>query len=274
MRRSLHGVDFGAGAVAVTALGLIYAPLVVVAVFSLWQPVRVQGSLRLASFSLDSYVHLLGNRDILDAVVTTVGVGAAASATGLVLGTIFAFFYLRTAGWARQAMQGLIFLPFLLPPIITGLALLIAFRELDLTRGFLTIIAGHILLVVPVIYRTVLVRLNALSPSLREASLDLGASERQTFQYILLPQLRTALIAAALLAFAISFDETMVTLFLCGSTNTLPIRLWAMMRLGFVPDINALATLIVVLAAAATMLIGSLQIGRSRGGAPGPHPAR
>lgn len=266
MKRALHSVDVVAGAVAITALCLIYAPLTVVAVFSLWQPVRVQGSLRLASFSLESYVHLVGNSDILGAVATTVGVGAATSAIGLVLGTTFAFFYLRTSGWARQAMQGLIFLPFLLPPVITGLALLIAFRELDLTRGFLTIITGHILLVVPVIYRTVLVRLNGLSPSLGEASFDLGASERQTFQYILLPQLRTALIAAALLAFAISFDETMVTLFLCGSTSTLPIRLWAMMRLGFVPEINALATLIVLLAAAATMLVGSLQIGRRREG--------
>ena len=176
------------------------------------------------------------------------------------MGTIFAFYYLYTSGLPCQIMQALIFLPFLLPPIITGLALLVAFREMDLTRGVPTILVGHVVVVVPIIYRTVLVRLNAPSPSLREAWLDLGASIWQTFRYILLPQLRTALIAAALLAFAVSFDETMVTLFLSGSTSTLPIRLWSMMRLGFVPDINALATLIVVSAAVIAICAGLINL--------------
>ena len=262
-----HAVDVLSGATAALAICATYAPLAVVAAFSLWQPVRVNGALGLAPFSLASYVHLATNSDILDAVGTTLAVGAAATSAAIVLGTAFAFYYVRTSGWQRQVMQGLIFLPFLLPPIITGLSLLITFRELDLTRGLGTIVAGHTLLLVPVAYRTVLVRLQALSPSLREASLDLGASEGQTFRYILLPQLRTALIAAGLLAFAISFDETMVTLFLSGSTSTLPIRLWAMMRLGFVPDINALATLIVLLAAAASLGIGLLQVVRERASA-------
>ena len=263
MKRRVHGVDLLCGAVASLAIVLIYAPLVVIGIFSFWQPLRVQGALRLSDFSVESYTRLAVNQDIFDAVSTTLMVGAVATILSLVLGTMFAFYFLLTRGWARQVMQALIFMPFLLPPIITGLSLLVAFREIDLKRGFWTIVAGHTLLVVPVIYRTVLVRLNTLSPSLAEASFDLGASGRQTFQFILLPQLRTALIAAALLAFAISFDETMVTLFLSGSTSTLPIRLWAMMRLGFVPDINALAMLIVLMATLATMLFGLLQVFRS-----------
>lgn len=266
MSRAIHTVDVVAGSIAILALALIYAPLAVIGVFSFWQPVRVKGSLGLSSFSLDSYGSLAHNQEILGAVGVTLSVGGVATLLGLVLATGFAFYFQRTRGWLRQVMQLLIFLPFLLPPIITGLALLISFREMDLARGFWTIVAGHTLLVVPVVYRTVLVRLNALSASLAEASLDLGASQLQTFQHILFPQLRVALASAALLAFAISFDETMVTLFLSGSTSTLPIRLWAMMRLGFVPEINALAMLIVLLAIAATIAFASLQLFRNHTG--------
>jgi len=262
MNRRWHPVDMISGLVALVAFCVIYAPLVVVAVFSVWQPVRVRGALGLSPPSFDSYVSLAANQEILGAVTTTLGIGAAATVIGLILGTIFAFYYLYSTGLPRQIMQALIYLPFLLPPIITGLALLVAFRELDLTRGVATILVGHVVVVVPIIYRTLLVRLTALSPSLREASLDLGASNWQTFRYVLLPQLRTAMIAAALLAFAVSFDETMVTLFLSGSTSTLPIRLWSMMRLGFVPDINALATLIVVLAAGIAICAGLLSLQR------------
>ena len=262
MNRRWHPVDVVAGLVALVAFCVIYAPLVVVGMFSVWQPVRVRGSLGLSSPNCDSYVSLAGNQEILGAVYTTLGIGAAATVIGLTLGTVFAFYYVYTTGLPRQVMQALIFLPFLLPPIMTGIALLVAFRELDLTRGVATILAGHVVVVVPIIYRTILVRLTALNPSLREASLDLGASNWQTFRYILLPQLRTALIAAALLAFAVSFDETMVTLFLSGSTSTLPIRLWSMMRLGFVPDINALATLIVVAAAVTAICAGLINLRR------------
>lgn len=258
MTRRWHMIDLVAGALSFVAFCLIYAPLIVVAVFSVWQPVRVRGVLGLSAPNLDSYVSLATNHEILSAVYVTLGLGAASTVIGLILGTVFAFFYFHTTGLPRQIMQALIFLPFLLPPIITGLALLVAFREMDLTRGFKTILVGHVVVVVPITYRTVLVRLRALNPGLREASLDLGASNWQTLRHILLPQLGTALLAAALLAFAVSFDETMVTLFLSGSNSTLPIRLWSMMRLGFVPDINALATVIVVLAICTAICAGLL----------------
>lgn len=106
-------------------------------------------------------------------------------------------------------------------------------------------------------------RLQLLGASLTEASLDLGASRTQTLFYVILPQMRPALISAVLLAFAISFDETLITLFVAGSETTLPIRLWAMMRVGFVPEINALATLILLFTAVMTFAIGLLQRGQS-----------
>ena len=109
------------------------------------------------------------------------------------------------------------------------------------------LIIGHTVFVLALVYRTLLVRLQSLSRSLVEASYDLGASGFQTFRYVLLPNLTSAMIGAGVLAFALSFDETMITLLVTGTDNTLPTRLWAMMRLGFTPDINALVAVILAL---------------------------
>jgi len=135
-------------------------------------------------------------------------------------------------------------LPFLLPQLITGLSLLIYFREVVISRGLETIVIGHAVFVLAIIYRVILTRLNALSRSFVEAAHDLGASRFQTFRFVILPNLRMPLLTAGGLAFALSFDETMITLFLTGTDPTLPVRLYAMMRVGFTPEINALITLI------------------------------
>jgi len=246
---------------ALTAFGfvILYAPLVATSALSFFQIVRVRGAMGFAPFSLEPYLRLAANGEILAALATTLVVAAAATAASVVLGLMFAFYFVTARRTFGVAVQTMIFLPFLLPPIITGLSLLILFREIDFARGLATIVVGHIVFIVPVVYRTVLVRLQLLGRSLTEASLDLGASHFQTLTLVILPQLRPALIAGALLAFAISFDETLITLFVAGSETTLPIRLWAMMRVGFVPEINALATLILVFTAAVTLGVGLLQ---------------
>jgi putative spermidine/putrescine transport system permease protein/spermidine/putrescine transport system permease protein len=250
------------GALAVvTACAFIglYAPLLAVSALSFFQIVRVRGVIGFAPFSLEPYSRLLVNGDILSALSTTMLVGAVATAISLGLGFFFASYMLTARRSIGAIVQALIFLPFLLPPIITGLALLIAFRQLDIARSIGTIVVGHVVFIIPIVYRTILVRLQLLGRSLTEASLDLGASRWQTLRYVVLPQMRPALIAAGLLAFSMSFDETLITLFLAGSEATLPIRLWGMMRVGFVPEINALATLILVFAAAVTLGVGMLQ---------------
>jgi putative spermidine/putrescine transport system permease protein/spermidine/putrescine transport system permease protein len=259
MSRRLQPLDWALGAVAAAGFAVLYAPVLTVCLFSFFEPVRRRGHLSLGPFSLDTYGALAGNGEILGALGLTLGVGAAATLLAVGLGLMFALYYTRTSGIGRHVMQAIIFLPFLLPPIITGLALLIFFREIDLARGLLTIVVGHVVFIVPVVYRTLLVRLQSLSRSLTEASYDLGASAFQTLRLVLLPQLRPALVTSALLAFAVSFDETLITLFLASSEPTLPLRLWSMMRLGFVPEINALATLILVFAGFVTLVISRLQ---------------
>jgi putative spermidine/putrescine transport system permease protein/spermidine/putrescine transport system permease protein len=130
------------------------------------------------------------------------------------------------------------------PPIVTGLSLLIFFRQIDFERSLVTVVIGHTVFVLALVYRNVLARLQTISRSLIEASLDLGANRWQTFRYVLLPQLMTAFLAAGILAFALSFDETLITLLVTGTKSTLPMWLWSMMRMGFTPDINALAAIV------------------------------
>ena len=117
---------------------------------------------------------------------------------------------------------------------------------------------GHTAFVLALVYRTILNRLQQLSRSLFEASADLGASGWQTFRHILVPQIKSAVIAAALLAFTLSFDETLITLFLIGDTNTLPTRLWAMMRTGYSAEINALVTLVLVISTVLALVVAGL----------------
>lgn len=221
---------------------LLYGPIFVPIVSSFFT--LKQGAIDWQQPTAEAYVALVFNEGILVALRNTLVVGAAAVVCSLILGIASALYFNSGRSKDRVLLQFIIFLPFLMPPIITGLALLIYFREIDFDRSLVTVIIGHTVFVLALVYRTLLVRLQSLSRSLVEASYDLGASGWQTFRYVLLPNLTSAMIGAAILAFALSFDETMITLLVTGTDNTLPIRLWAMMRLGFTPDINALVAVI------------------------------
>ncbi|MBZ9888326.1 ABC transporter permease [Mesorhizobium sp. BR1-1-3] len=222
---------------------LLYSPLFVPIVSSFFT--ISHGSVDWSSPTLSTYVALAENHDILAALRTTLIVGVCTVILSVVSGTLLALYYHgRRSG--RSLLQFIIFLPFLMPPIISGLALLIFFREIGLERSLLTVVIGHTVFVLAIVYRTVLTRLQSMSRTLVEASYDLGATGWQTFWRIILPNLSSAMVGGAILAFALSFDETMITILVTGTQSTLPVRLWAMMRLGFSPDINALVALILM----------------------------
>ena len=222
---------------------LLYSPLFVPIVSSFFT--ISHGDVDWSSPTLSTYVALAENHDILAALRTTLIVGVCTVVLSVVSGTLLALYYHgRRSG--RSVLQFIIFLPFLMPPIISGLALLIFFREIHLERSLLTVIIGHTVFVLAIVYRTVLMRLQSMSRTLVEASYDLGANGWQTFWRIILPNLSSAMVGGAILAFALSFDETMITILVTGTQSTLPVRLWAMMRLGFSPDINALVALILM----------------------------
>ncbi|WP_119273344.1 ABC transporter permease [Taklimakanibacter deserti] len=234
--------SLGLSLVTVLVFTLLYGPLFVPIASSFFDVAH--GDVAWNAPSLSAYAALMHNEGIITAFLNTLLVGFSATFLAVILGILFAVHYRNGTSLGRDVMQFVIFLPFLMPPIMIGLALLIFFREADISRSLLTVIIGHTIFVLALAYRTIVVRLQSLSVTLIEASYDLGATSWQTFFYVVLPNLKSALIGAAILCFALSFDETMITILVTGTDNTLPIRLWAMMRLGFTPDINALVALV------------------------------
>jgi putative spermidine/putrescine transport system permease protein/spermidine/putrescine transport system permease protein len=244
---------------------LLYGPIFIPIVTSFFTV--KYGSVDWSQMNLDAYGKLTENEGVLEAVENTFIVGLSAVAASLVLGTVIALHCNSGRSRSRALLQFIVFLPFLMPPIITGLSLLIFFREVSIDRSMLTIIIGHTVFVLALVYRTILVRLQGIGFSMIEASYDLGASAPQTFFYVLLPNLKSALIGAGVLAFALSFDETMITILVTGTQNTLPLRLWAMMRLGFTPDINALVAIILALTTVMVLIAARYLIPKDFAGA-------
>jgi putative spermidine/putrescine transport system permease protein len=166
----------------------------------------------------------------------------------VVLGSMAAFAVDRFRFFGREAVSLLLVLPIALPGIITGMALnsFISFNGLNF--GLLTIIIGHATFCIVVVYNNVLARLRRTQSSLIEASMDLGADGSQTFRFVTLPMIATALVAGGLLAFALSFDEIVVTTFTAGAQNTLPIWIFAHIRNGQqLPQVNVVVLFVILI---------------------------
>jgi len=161
--------------------------------------------------------------DLWDALFLSLRVAFVSMLIALVLGTLAAAAMFRFRFFGKETVTLLILLPIALPGIVTGMSLRAAFDLADLPFSFWTLVLGHATFCVVVVYNNVIARLRRSSPALVEASMDLGANSFQTFRYVVLPNLATALLAGGMLAFALSFDEIIVTTFTAGNQNTLPI---------------------------------------------------
>jgi len=178
----------------------------------------------------------------------SVKAGLFATAVALVLGSAAAFGVHRYRFFGREAISLLLVLPLALPGIITGIALNSAFEYVGVNLSLLTIVIGHATFCIVVVYNNVLARLRRVSGSLYEASADLGAHGLFTFRTITLPTLSTAIISGALLAFAMSFDEVIVTTFTAGAQNTLPLWIFGAIRLGQqLPEVNVVVVAVLLL---------------------------
>ncbi|MDB5536234.1 MAG: potC [Devosia sp.] len=170
-----------------------------------------------------------GRTDLWSALTLSVQVGLISTFIALILGTLCAAAVSQTQFFGRETISLLVILPIALPGIITGMALRSAFSIAEIPFSFWTIVLGHATFCVVVVYNNAVARFRRTSGSLIEASMDLGADGFQTFRHVILPNIGTALLAGGMLAFALSFDEVIVTTFTAGQQQTLP--LWMLEEL-------------------------------------------
>lgn len=216
------------------ALAFLHLPIVVVAIYA-FNTEESAFSFPPRGFTLRWFAAAAERADLVQAILLSARVALLATAAALVLGTLAALALARGRFPGRDACTLVFVLPIALPGIITGIALLSAFRLGGVDPGFWTIAVGHATFCVVVVYNNVVARLRRLPPSLVEASMDLGADGFRTFRRVVLPQLATALLAGGILAFGLSFDEIIVTTFTAGHEQTLPI--WLLGQLGRPRDV-------------------------------------
>jgi putative spermidine/putrescine transport system permease protein len=228
-------------------LAFLYIPLIVIAIYA-FNSTRVQ-KWPPAGLTLSWFDRAFHNPGVRDALWTSVKAGLLATAVALVLGTLASIAVARYRFFGREAVSFLVVLPIALPGIVTGMALNSTFTQvLGVSLGLLTIVIGHATFCIVVVFNNVVARLRRTSRSFEEASADLGANGLQTFRYVVFPQLRSALVAGALLAFALSFDEVIVTTFTAGQQQTLPIWIFAnLSRPRQLPIVNVVAVLAILL---------------------------
>jgi putative spermidine/putrescine transport system permease protein len=236
----------GLGAWSVLVILFLWIPLVIIAIYA-FNKSNVQ-SWPIPGWTLHWFRIAWDNPDARNALVLSVKVGAATTGIALVLGTMAATAIARFRFFGREAVSFLLVLPIALPGIITGMALNSFYVFAGLGFSMWTIVIGHATFCVVVVYNNVVARLRRSSPSLLEASRDLGADGWQTFWYVVWPVLSVALVAGGLLAFALSFDEVVVTTFTAGAQETLPIFILDNLRQGQqLPIINVVAFVVIVL---------------------------
>jgi putative spermidine/putrescine transport system permease protein len=231
-------------------LAFIYIPLLVIALYA-FNERKIQ-TWPIEGLTLDWFDKAFSNPGVRDALWTSVKAGLGATAIALLLGTLAALAVARHRFFGRETISFLVILPIALPGIVTGMALNATFREVlepfGVTLGLFTVIVGHATFCIVVVYNNVVARLRRVGGSLEEASADLGADTWQTFRLVTLPSLRSAMLAGALLAFALSFDEIIVTTFTAGAEQTLPIWIFAnVSRPNQLPIVNVVAVLVVLL---------------------------
>jgi putative spermidine/putrescine transport system permease protein len=184
---------------------------------------------------------------VRSALWLSIKAGLIATAIALLLGTAAAFGVHRFRFFGRETVSFLVVLPLALPGIITGIALNSAFNFAGIGLSLWTIVIGHATFCIVVVYNNVLARLRRISGSFVEASMDLGAHPLQTFRFVTFPSLATAIVSGALLAFALSFDEVIVTTFTAGAQNTLPLWIFGALRLGQqLPEVNVVVFFVLV----------------------------
>jgi putative spermidine/putrescine transport system permease protein len=229
----------------VLILLFLFVPIAIIILYA-FNPSNVQ-SWPLSGLSTKWFSSTWNNAEMRHALWLSVRAGLFSTGIALVLGSMAAFAVHRFRFFGRESISFLLVLPIALPGIITGMALNSFISFSGVSFSLLTIIVGHATFCIVTVYNNVLARLRRTQSSLVEASMDLGADGWQTFRFVTLPMIATALVAGGLLAFALSFDEIVVTTFTAGAQNTLPIWIFGNIRLGQqLPQVNVVVLFVIV----------------------------
>jgi putative spermidine/putrescine transport system permease protein len=251
---------------AVAVVAFLYVPIVIVGLYAFTDQA---GSFEFppTGFTLRWFSTAARNPAIWQAMRLSLVVAAGATSIALILGSLLAAAVYRTRFFGRETVSFLVVLPIALPGIVTGIALRSTMALADVPFSTWTIIVGHATFCIVVVYNNVLARYRRLQTSLTEASMDLGASGWQTLRHVTLPHLGTALLAGGLLSFALSFDEIIVTTFVAGQQNTLPIWIFSsLVRPRARPVTNVVALVVILVTAVPILLAQRLAGGRAAGG--------
>jgi putative spermidine/putrescine transport system permease protein len=248
------------GIVSVLILAFIYVPIALIFIYSFnsgttpaWPPV---------GFTLHWWQEAIANTGLQQAFMTSIAVALVATALALVLGTLAALAVARYSFFGRESISFVVILPIALPGIVTGMALSTTFAQVGFPLGFLAIVVGHATFCIVIVYNNAVARMRRIAGSFEEASADLGADSFTTFRRVTFPALRSAMLAGGLLAFALSFDEVIVTIFTAGGVKTLPIWIFQSFRLANqVPLVNVAGVVAILLSVIPVYLATRLSSG-------------
>ena len=231
-----------AATVTVLALVFLFVPLGVVVLFSFHETGALSFPFR--GFSLRWYEQVLASGEFRSATTNSLVVATASSAITLVLGTLAAYGLTRSSSRLRAPLALLFFLPITLPGLFIGIALLVYFDRVGIGLSLVSVTLAHLVYVFPYFLLVARAALERLDPALEEAAADLGAGPWLVFRRVTLPQIWPLLAGATVLAFALSFDEFIITFFVIGADSTLPMFIWSAMRRTIDPSINTISTLL------------------------------
>lgn len=263
-KRTAQGSKYAADSAFISLvcvlMAFLYLPIAVLIIFSFNDSRTLTWPL--SGFTLDWYVKLFHNDALLEALGNSFYVATCSTILTLIVGVPAAMALERYNFPGKTIFRRLLLLPIALPGIVTGISMLNMFQIFGFRLSLETVILGHATALLAVVVTQVFARLQRVPKSYGEASSDLGANGLQTFWYVTLPNIKTAIIGAGLLSFVLSFDEIPVTFFLTGRDNTLPMYIYSTMRRGVTPEINAVGTLIIV--ASIILIITSVLILREK----------
>jgi putative spermidine/putrescine transport system permease protein len=227
-------------------LAFLFVPIVLIVLYA-FNFSNIE-SWPISHFSLHWFAVAWHDPQVRGAFLLSVRVGLVATALALLLGSAVAYALYKFTFFGRDAISFLLVLPLALPGIITGIALNSFFAFTGIQFGTLTIVIGHTTFCIVVVFNNLIARLRRTPGSLAEASMDLGGRGWQTLRFVTLPMTATALVSGALLAFGLSFDEVIVTVFTAGAQNTLPLWIFGAIRQGQqLPEVNAVVSVVILL---------------------------